>query len=269
MTIFRLLLIFLLLAVIAATVNAATIPGKTASLTDVIDAVESPFRLDKSGNPRLENVRADFFQRSTLVEKQKEIRADGQMYFKPATSSEPLKFRFDYYRPTSQEVICDGRTLWIYLRENRQVILSDVKEFFDPSRYNPSRDRAVNFLQGLGRISKDFTITFAPQRQDIAGNYILELRPRRASDTVEKLFITVSRDAMILKAGGHQGAASQFASPNQQLFAILSTTVIDHDGNSTTIEFSNIRINSMISDLTFEFDLPLNVQVVPAPSGSR
>jgi outer membrane lipoprotein-sorting protein len=269
MPVLRLLLIFLLSAVTAQVADAARIAGKTASLNEVIDVVEAPFRLDRNGNPLLENVRADFFQRSTLVEKQKEIRADGQMYFKPATGSEPLKFRFDYYRPTSQEIICDGRTLWIYLRENRQVILSDVGEFFDPLHYNPARDRAINFLQGLGRISKDFTITFGPQMQDIAGNYILELRPKRASATVERLFITVSRDAVMLRIGGNPVVSSRqpLAEPDLRLFAILSTTVTDHEGNSTTIEFSNVQINSLVSDLTFEFNPPPDVQIVRPPSG--
>lgn len=268
---FRLLVIFLLLTVTVAAADAVVqIPRVSVGLAEVIEAVESPFRLDKSGNPPLENVRADFFQRSTLVEKQKELRAEGQMYLKPATGSEPLKFRFDYYRPTSQEVVCDGRTLWVYLPENRQVIQSDVEEFFDPSRHDPARERANNFLQGLGRISKDFTITYAREMRDAGGNYILELRPNRASATVAKLFITVSSTAVTLKTGGNPAKnARQTVEPVQLLFPILATTVIDHAGNSTTIEFSNITTNSMISDLTFRLEPPPYVQVVRPPSGSR
>lgn len=268
MLVFRLFIMAMFLSVSFAPAGALQIPRVAIGLNDVIDAVEKPFRFDNNGNPELENVRADFFQRSTFVAKQRELRADGQMYLKPASSSQPVKFRFDYYRPARQEIICDGRTLWVYLPENRQVIMSDVAEFLDPFRYNPARDRAINFLQGLGRISKDFTITFAERPEDMAGNYILELRPNRASVMIEKLFITVSRDAVITRAGGRPTTSAPPAiAPEQHLFAILSTTMVDHDGNSTTMEFSNIRSNEMITETIFSFDVPPNVQLVRPPSG--
>ncbi|HXC93818.1 MAG TPA: outer membrane lipoprotein carrier protein LolA [Geobacteraceae bacterium] len=250
-------------------VSALQIPKYNVSLIDVINTVEKPFKPDRNGQTELSSVRADFFQRSTIAEKKKEYRADGQMYLKPASGSEPLKFRFDYFRPTRQEIVCDGRTLWVYLPENREVIQSDVSEFFDPSRHDISRDRALNFLQGLGRISKDFTIIFNSSMSDPAGNYILELTPRRASVTIEKLFITVNRESLIDRTGTRpQLNVPPAKNPESHLFPILSTTVVDHDGNSTTMEFSNIRANEMISDLTFKFDVPPEIQVV-RPEGRR
>lgn len=253
----------LLLGLLALPAFALQIPKYNVSLSEVIATVEKPFSLDRSGSPEITTVRADFFQRSTIAEKKKEFRADGQMYLQPATSSGSLKFRFDYYRPTRQEIVCDGRTLWIYLPENKQVIQSDVREFFDPSRSNSVRDRGINFLQGLGRISKDFTIIFNRTINDQAGNYILELTPRRASATIEKLFITVSRLAMEQRAGTLPQTGLSPARPQQlSPFPILSTTVVDHEGNSTTMEFSNAVTNSMVSDMLFKFDVPPDAQVV-------
>jgi len=250
-------------------VSALQIPQYNVSLTDVINTVEKPFKPDKNGLTELTSVRADFFQRSTIAEKKKEFRADGQMFLKPASGSEPLKFRFDYFRPTRQEIVCDGKTLWVYLPENREVILTDVSEFFDPNLHDIARDRALNFLQGLGRISKDFTIIFNSRMTDVGGNYILELTPRRASVTVEKLFITVNRESLLDRTGTRPQANTPPARvPESHLFPILSTTVVDHDGNSTTMEFSNIRANDMISDLTFRFDVPPQVQIV-RPEGRR
>jgi outer membrane lipoprotein-sorting protein len=253
----------LLLGLLALPAFALQIPKYNVSLSEVIATVERPFSLDKSGYPEITTVKADFFQRSTIAEKKKEFRADGQMYLQPATSSESLKFRFDYYRPTRQEIVCDGKTLWIYLPENKQVILSDVREFFDPSRSNSVRDRGINFLQGLGRISKDFTIIFNRMMNDQAGNYILELTPKRSSATIEKLFITVSREAMERRAGTRpQTGFPPAVAPQLTPFPILSTTVVDHDGNSTTMEFSNAVTNSRVSDLLFKFDVPPDAQVV-------
>jgi outer membrane lipoprotein-sorting protein len=268
MAVLRLVMVVALLLCGVGTVGAVQIPKSSIGMKDVIAAVENPFRPDNDGNTELVSVQADFFQRSTVVEKQREMRADGRMYLKPATGSDPLKFRFDYYRPARQEVVCDGRTLWVYLPENRQVIQSDVEEFFDPQRTNPVRDRGVNFLQGLGRISRDFTITFAQPATDAEGNYILELRPNRSSVMIQRLFITVSRDAILRRVGGLPKTNARPALPQEQhIFAIRSTTVVDHDGNSTTMEFSNIRSNEMIPDSLFFFDVPANARLVRPPSG--
>ena len=262
----QLLVICLVLA--AGSADALQIPRSNLSLNDVISVVEKPFQFDRSGRPQIENVRADFFQRSTLAAKKKEYRAEGEMFLQAASSVEPLKFRFDYFRPTRQEVVCDGKTLWVYLPENRQVIQSDVAEFFDPMRSNPARDRGINFLQGLGRISKDFTILFNNPMIDAAGNYILELTPLRSSATIRKLYITVNRESLMDAKGTRPQTNSPPARPFEpHLFAILSTTVVDHDGNSTTMEFSNIRTNGMMSDMLFNFMPPAEAQVVRPPAG--
>lgn len=267
MRVFRLLILLLVVQLTAAAAHGLQIPQYNISLKDVIQTVEMPFKPDRNGITPLSSVQADFFQRSTLAEKKREFRADGEMLLKPATNSETLKFRFDYFRPTRQEIVCDGRTLWIYLPENKQVILSDVAEFFDPSRFN-SRGRAVNFLQGLGRISKDFTIVFGRTITDVAGNFILELTPIRASATIEKLFITVNRESLQDLTGTRPKINAPAARPPEShLFPILSTTVIDHHGNSTTMEFSNIKANAMISDINFSFTPPPGAQVVRPPTG--
>lgn len=266
MKIMKILPVLLLLVSSTLPVFALPIPKYNVSLSEVIATVEKPFSFDRTGYPAISTVRADFFQRSTIAEKKKEFRAEGQMYLVPASSSESLKFRFDYYRPTRQEIVCDGKTLWIYLPENRQVIQSDVSEFFDPSRSNSVRDRGINFLQGLGRISKDFTIVFNRMMNDQAGNYILELTPRRTSATIEKLFITVSREAMERRTGTPPRTGLPPAvTPQLHIFPILSTTVVDHDGNSTTMEFSNAVTNGMVSDMLFRFDVPPDAQVVRPP----
>lgn len=231
-------------------------------LQDVIRTVEEMFRPDKQGEQPLIDVVADFFQRSTLA-KGREMRADGQMLLRFAGEGRPLMFRFDYYRPTRHEIICDGKTLWTYLPENRQVILGDVAFAFNPFTSDSRHDRAVNFIQGLGRISRDFEIVFSSQQYDPQGNYILELQPRRAMVSIEKIFMVVHRDAVLL----HKQGTPFSLSTQELLFPILSTTVFDHQGNSTTMEFSNIKANSRLQPAVFNFVVPADIQVVKPPRG--
>ncbi len=274
----RLFVGMLLVLLTAIGAEAAATAPINVGLQDVIDTVEKSYRA-------LTDVTIDFFQRSTLAEKNREMRADGQMFLKTANDGDPLKFRFDYFRPTTQEIVSNGRTMWMYLPENRKVIQSDVSFVFDPLRFNPDRDRASNFLQGLGRISKDFLTTFSPQGRDVDGNYILELNPRRATETIEKLFIVVQRDAVYLytqkrmqlgrplTVDEYQQLVNGIPVGNiqrdQTAFPVLSTTVIDHQGNTTIMEFSNPKADTRLSDQLFEFTIPAAVEVVMPPGSER
>lgn len=261
-------------------------------LPDVIATVEASFKVQSNGLAPISDVTADFFQRTTLAKDKRELRGDGQMSVKMASSSNPLMFRFDYFRPYWQEIVSNGKVLWIYHPENREVILSDVSFLYNRLSFDPDRDHAVNFLQGLGRISKDFQINFASGMYDAAGNYVLELTPRRSMLNIRRIFLVVNRDTVLTFVTGKNsqkgtlnappsagltrrpqarttfGAQSQFAPPappgslQSDPFPILSTTVDGQDGNSTTIEFSNIRINNRLPLSTFDFIVPSGVQII-------
>lgn len=251
--------LFLMLTAVQAEARS---PEKIqVGLKDIVNTVEKSYRA-------LNTLTSDFFQRSTVAKENREMRAEGQLFLKAATDDSPLKFRFDYFRPTTQEIVSNGKSMWMYLPESRKVLLSDVSFVFDPMRFNPDRDRASNFLQGLGRISQDFLITAPSQDTDIEGNYILQLEPRRASATIAKLFIVVRRDPVVLYVQNNRDISRVINDPQHQewSFPILSTTVVDHQQNTTIMEFSNIKANAYMSDTLFEFMIPAGVDVVrPKP----
>jgi outer membrane lipoprotein-sorting protein len=173
-------------------------------------------------------------------------------------------FRFDYFRPTRQEIVSDGQLLWMYLPENRQAIRSELGETMPTRGFNPDRERAVNFLQGLGRVSKDFTITFAPGGMyDINGNFVLELRPNRSMASIRRMLVVVRRDAVLAKAD-----PGKYPPRDEYLFPLMATTVYDHQGNSTAMEFSNPRVNMMLPDSLFNFIPPGYVQIVRPPNNT-
>lgn len=259
-------------------------------LNDVIATVEKSFKAGSNGQAPVSDFTADFFQRTLLANDNREMRGDGVASVRLATANSPLMFRFQYYRPYQQEIVSNGNSLWIYHPENREVILSDVSFNFNRPGFNPERDRAVNFLQGLGRISKDFQINFAGSMYDSVGNYVLELNPRRAMLNTRRILVVVNRDSVLAYTTGATplvkgpepplkprvlpptprspfGSTAQFGNlppvggPSDP-FPLLSTTVEDQDGNSTTMEFSNIRINSRLPDSSFSFIIPAGVQTV-------
>ncbi len=256
-------------------------------LNDVIATVEKSFKAGSNGQAPVGDFTADFFQRTLLKKESREMRGDGIVSVKLATASSPLMYRFQYYRPYQQEIVSDGNSLWIYHPENREVILSDVGYMYNRPGFNPDRDRAVNFLQGLGRISKDFQINFASGMYDTAGNYVLELNPRHAMLNTRRILLVVSRDSVISYVTGATPLTSGPASSQTRTvppttttrtpfagmgmpafgvesdpFPLLSSTVEDQEGNSTTMEFAHVKINTRLANTDFSFLVPPGVEVV-------
>ena len=65
---------------------------------------------------------------------------------------------------------------------------------------------ALNYLTGLGHVSRDFTVSFAREPQDKNGNYQLELVPKSPSAVLAKLQLTVSAAAVEQFPAGWQRA---------------------------------------------------------------
>lgn len=205
-----------------------------ASLDAVLAAVEGPFR---SGT--ITDFQGDFFQESRIASLGKVQRATGEVGVRFAPGG--VKFKWDYQTPVRQQVISDGRMLWVYVPENAQVIETDLSLARQGERDNP-----MAFLTGLGNLSRDFIVVWGTPPQDADANYRLRLTPRRHSQLIREIEMVVDYDAVAQGEG----------------FPILATIVTDPGGNRTTIEFSDIATNRGILDLEFDFIPPAGVETV-------
>jgi outer membrane lipoprotein carrier protein len=234
-----LLLASLLLALFA-------VPAGAATLDEVVRALERPFQTAAPVGVRIEDYRADFGQEARIASLDRVQRARGQVsvrFDRRGSGPEPtVQFRWEYSEPSRQELISDGRTLWVYLPENNQVIVSELT----PTA--PRENDPMVFLTGLGNLTRDFRIGFAAPERDAAGNYRLELQPRRPSSLIARILITVNRAALQPSAG--------------PAFPVVATTVYDPNGNSTLIEFGAVRVNGGLAPAQFGFTPPAGVEVV-------
>ena len=290
----------LCLAVLLATVAT---PAGATSLKDVIDTLETPFKAEATDGTedfKIYDYSADFFQESKITSLDRIQRANGRVEvafdYRRDHTVPTAKFRWQYDQPTTQEIVSDGETLWVYLPENNQVIQSNI-EMVNQARQNDP----MTFLTGLGNLSRDFQIRWATPNTDVDGNYILEMTPRRISSLINRMIIVVDRYAVeaYQNRGKEEDPAEvaipappvpstpqggSFASPGFSNFGsswpgkeggldgiwfpIMSTAVYDPNGNSTIIEFSNLRVNHGISAMSFNFIMPAGVQVV-RPTGKE
>jgi outer membrane lipoprotein carrier protein len=238
---------------------AMTTGAWAVELDDVVHALETPFQANADKNTRIFDYSADFSQESRIASLDRRQKASGLIDVAfadrgPEKDTE-VKFRWLYLQPTTQEIVSDGKTLWVYLPENNQVIQSDIGSDQDARQNDP-----MIFLTGLGNLSRDFQVNWASPRSDDLGNHVLELTPRQASPMISRLVIVVDRLAVQAYLEHKQkGGASGVH------FPILSTTVYDPNGNSTVITFSNLRVNLGIPGARFTFIIPEGVQVVRPP----
>lgn len=241
-------------------VSAMALPVQAQSLRDVINALEIPFRIETPAAASVHDVEADFYQESTIASLNRTQQGSGKVtlrFDRPRTDKVPLvKFRWEYERPTRQEIVSDGETMWVYIPENNQVIQSDISEVSEARPQDP-----MTFLTGLGNLSEDFFVKWASPDRDEEGNYIIELEPRTTTSLFTRLEVVVDR--YVVNDYVREGVTGRE-------FPIHATVAVDPNDNRTMITFdrSSIRLNRGVSDFEFDFMMPAGVDVV-RPSGDR
>jgi len=150
----------------------------------------------------------------------------------------PGMLRWDYTHPEKRLYISNGKTLWIYSPEDKQVI---------QRRWN-SKEVALQFLLGMGNISRDFDYRLLKTEEKknfstAKGNWIYLTPKKERVDDFGPL------EALILNIN-----------PKTQL--VSDAWIIDPIGTKTHWQFERIRLDKGISDKTFQFQIPKNVQVL-------
>ena len=210
-----------------------------AGVQDVIATVER-------GYSSMSDLQASFVQKSYVPSLKRDQTGNGTLFIKKGSGSAAM-FRFDYRKP-KQLIVSDGRSVWFYLPENNQVMQSSVRNMFEGDN-----GIALNYLTGMGRISRDFSISPMKGLRDASGNYLLELVPKKQGKNLSKLQLTVSADAV---------AKYQKDGNVKNTFPIVSSVVFDQFGTRTSISFSNVKVNRGLKSSLFTFKVPAGVEVI-------
>ncbi len=214
-------LILLLFLVRVPVLNAQPLP-----LEEIVAKVQEQYETH-------EDFKANFIQESLVKSLGKKQVVEGIVYFK-----KPGKMRWNYQKPTKQEIISDGKSLWNYRPEDKQVVVSPMTNAFQSKA--PS-----TFLAGIGNLKKDFQARWSKEPSP-KENYSLELTPQEAQGSLEKLFLLVDRES----------------------FKILQARIQDVMGNVTQISFSKIQFDNRLPDSLFTFTPPKGVEVFTMPGAS-
>jgi outer membrane lipoprotein carrier protein len=139
--------------------------------------------------------------------------------------------RWIYTTPERKEFVSDGQTMYSYIPEDRQVLVSNMPA-------DSEAPTAVLFLAGKGNLVKDFTA--AQAQSPVAGAVGLKLTPRRSEPEYEYLIVAVDPATLQIRA----------------------LTTRDRQGGESTLRFENLKENKGISDKDFAFRIPRGVDVI-------
>ncbi|MBI5502637.1 MAG: outer membrane lipoprotein carrier protein LolA, partial [Deltaproteobacteria bacterium] len=145
----------------------------------------------------------------------------------------PGKMRWEYHDPERKLIVSDGTTLWAYEPEDNQVFEQSLSDTDLPS--------AVSFLLGSGSLASEFDVRLVEEDADASPDrYVLELRPKTPSSQYSRLLFVVDRSD----------------------FQVVRTVVIDHSGNTNSIEFAGITLNGDIPASQFRFVRPEGARII-------
>jgi outer membrane lipoprotein carrier protein len=225
---------FLLSFVLAASAFAA----EKADLKEILAVV-------KKGYSAMDDLSATFSQRTYVASIKREEKGSGDLSLRKKGGT--AQFHFNYLRP-KQQIVSNGKNVWYYLPNNKQVILTDTAKLF-----SGGNGMALSYLTGLGNLADDFEIKLLTPEPDKKGNYQLELVPKKPNAAVAKLQLYIS---------GTGFERARKSPENEPFFLITSSVLFDHTGNRTTIEYSNVKVNGGIAGDKFNFKPPTGVDII-------
>lgn len=139
----------------------------------------------------------------------------------------PNKFRWDYEQPFKQQIVGDGKRIWVYDVELQQVTVYKM----DGTLGNTP----AILLAGKGNISENFKVKLLGKQGKLDW---IQMIPRS-------------------KDGGFEDIRVGFEDGKLRMLVM-----IDSFGNTTRISLRDIRENKRIHKSTFQFKAPKGVDVV-------
>jgi outer membrane lipoprotein carrier protein len=194
-----------------------------ADLTWIVQKIQEKY-------DQTDDLSANFRQTVYIASLGQEQKGQGKVYLK-----KPGRMRWEYEEPEEQLIVSDGELLWIYDPSLNQVVEHNWEQAY------PSKVPTL-FLAGLGKLEKDFLISFLSSQTDNEQSniYWIKLIPKDKQLNLTELVLGV----------------------DAKTFLIQESRAQDNLGNITKFQFYDIKINSGLSDTVFHFTPPEGVEKI-------
>jgi len=198
--------------------------GQILFLDQIIEKVQEVYN-------HTEDVQADFDQETRMKSWGQTQVAKGKVSFKKNG-----RMNWEYSAPIPQKIISDGRKIWFYVPQDRQVTVYEMNQGLQS-------EIASRLMLGKGNLNREFDIALTDSPGDDKNYCRLRLKPLKPQAAIDQIVLKVD-----LKS-----------------FQVCETEIVDAFGNSNRIKFSHIKVNSHIPDSQFVFTVPAGVNVITSP----
>lgn len=236
--------VLICIGLLANPINACA--KSTVDKTLLKNILEKPFQPDATDEIRITDFRANFKQEAHIASLNRSKQGNGKVTVR-FNNDKAASFRWDYLEPEVQHIISNGIKLWVYLPESNRVMISAVNEHLE------SGDDPLLFLRSLDNLERHFKLSIPEPARTQKGAYLLTLTPKKESAYVSNL--TLQIPAQIVE---HKNASG---------FPLGGVTILDPNGNTTALAFSEVEVNTEPKAKTFSFSVPPGVEIVhPEPA---
>ena len=150
----------------------------------------------------------------------------------------PGKLLWEYTSPRKKLFVIDGKKLWIYEPDNRQVFWSEVRESALPA--------SVRFLWSKVSLADEYDVKYIPRSKfGGPGLKVLKLKPKKRSPHYRYVLFVIDGQGRVHKS-----------------------IVYSHQGDKNIVVFKNTSENVSVKDDLFRFTPPKGVQVIHAAAQS-
>jgi len=206
------------------TVFTAPVFGDQTELDRCITGIEQRYG-------QMKDIHASFKQETFLGLANRTEKAEGEVYIKKGG-----RMFWDYKLPSSQKIILDGDTLWVYLPDEKQVMKNSFSAV--------SSHIVVDLFHGKSNIRERFKASLCHlDSAEKIGKILLELLPKEFDPTIKRLVLEID------PAG----------------FLITKTVLEDELGTKTTLMFNQIKVDTGLDNSFFKFTPPPGVEVFSPP----
>ncbi len=191
-----------------------------AAITPVVFAGDLENRLNRALTT-LDNLQAEFKQ--TVLDDKKSVV---QHSMGKVSIQRPGKFAWIYQTPYEQQIIADGKELWVYDVDLSQVTVKPLEQGLATA--------PIMVLMKQQDVSSEFDISEVGQRKFL---FWVELVPKKSDMEYSRIYLGLENDT------------------------IKAMELRDSFGQSTQIVFENLRKNVVFNPETFRFVPPPGVDV--------
>ena len=139
--------------------------------------------------------------------------------------------RWEYETPDPQEIITDGKTLWVFRPEDNQVMIGKAPSFFKGGK-------GFSFLSDMKVIRQKFSMVL--EKETEKGFLVLKLNPKEKTYDIEEIYLWISRTT----------------------FDVVRIVTYNSYGDETRIVFNNIQLKKNLDDSLFTFKVSEGIEVL-------